>query len=114
MNTQAEIQGRSSMAFRTGAIVVASVSGFYALAALFMGSPLEFGVALATCGACWVATDFIERIVERDGAAAKRPKPTALPNSGYGSLYPAGVRADEYFSRPPDSRIWSGYRVAAC
>jgi hypothetical protein len=114
MNTQAEIQGRPSMAFRTGAIVVAGVSGFYALAALFMGSPLEFGVALATCGACWVAADFVEWMVERKGAAAKRPAPTALSKSGYGSLYPARVGADESFSRPPHSRIWSGYRVAGC
>jgi hypothetical protein len=114
MNTQADIQGRPLMAFRTGAIVVASVSGFYALAALFMGSPLEFGVALATCGACWVAADFIEWIVEREGAAAKRREPTALLKSGYGSLYPVRVRADESFSRPPHSRMWSGYRVAGC
>jgi hypothetical protein len=60
MKTQAEFQGRSLMAFRTGAIVVAIVSGFYALAALLVGSPLEFGVALASCGGCWVAADFIE------------------------------------------------------
>jgi len=48
MNTQAEFQGRPLMAFRTGAIVVAIGSGFYALAALLVGSPLEFGVALAS------------------------------------------------------------------
>jgi hypothetical protein len=114
MNMQAEIQGRPVMAFRTGAIVVASVSGFYALVTLFLGSPLEFGVAVATCGACWVAADFVEWTVEREWAAAKRPEPTALVKSAYGSRCPVRVRADESFSRPPHSRMSSGYRVAGC
>jgi len=133
MNTQAEFQGRPLMAFRTGAILVAIGSGFYALAALLMGSPLEFGVALASCGGCWVAADFIEWTVERERAAGRRPVPAALLNSGYGSSYPVRVGADEYFSRPPRShftgmgaprrrnlgwRMWSGpaqgYRVAGC
>jgi hypothetical protein len=48
------------------------VSGFYALAALVVGSPLEFGVALASCGGCWVAADFIEWTVERECAAGRR------------------------------------------
>ena len=47
MNTRAEFRRRPLMAFRTGAIVVAIVSGAYALAALLVGSPLEFGAALA-------------------------------------------------------------------
>ncbi|MDT7770027.1 MAG: hypothetical protein QOI30_3037 [Mycobacterium sp.] len=71
MNTRAEFQGRPLMAFRTGAIVVAVVSGFYALAALFLGSPLEFGAALASCGALWVAADFIQWTVERELAAGR-------------------------------------------
>lgn len=119
--------------FRTGAIVVAIGSGFYALAALLVGSPLEFGVALASCGGCWVTADFIEWTVERERAAGRRPVPAALLNSGYGSSYPVRVGADEYFSRPPHShftgmgaprrrnlgwRMWSGpaegYRVAGC
>jgi hypothetical protein len=117
------------MAFRTCAIVVAVVSGSYALAALFVGSPLEFGAALASCGACWVAADFFEWTVKREGAAGRRSVPAALPNSGYGSSYPVRVGADEYFSRPPHShftgmgapgrrnlgsRMWSGYRVVGC
>ena len=69
--------GRPMMAFRTAAIAVAIVSGVCALVALLVGSPLEFGVALASCGLCWVAAD------------------------GYGSSYPARVGAGEYFSRPP-------------
>ena len=126
MNTQAEFRGRPLMAFRTGAIVVAIVSGFYALAALLVGSPLEFGAALASCGACWVAADFIEWTGERERAAGRRPVPAALLNSGYASSYPVRVGADEYFSRPPHShftgmetprrrnlgwRMWSGGRA---
>ena len=105
MNARAEFQGRPLMAFRTGAIVVAVVSGFYALAALFLGSPLEFGAALASCGALWVAADFIQWTVERELAAGRRPVPAALLNSGYGSSYPVRVGANEYFSRPPDSHF---------
>lgn len=131
MNTQAKFYGRPLMAFRTGAIVVALVSGFYALAALVVGSPLEFGVALASCGGCWLAADFIEWTVGR--AAGIRPVPAAPLNSGYGSSYPVRVGAVEYFSRQPHShftgmgaprrrnvgwRTWAGtadgYRVAGC
>jgi hypothetical protein len=97
MNTRGEFRGQPLMAFRTGAIVVAIVSGFYALAALLVGSPLEFGAALALCSACWVAADFIEWTVERERAAGRRPVPAALLNSGYGSSYPVRVGTDEYF-----------------
>jgi hypothetical protein len=101
MNMRTEFRGRTLMAFRTGAIVVAVVVGFYALAALLVGSPLEFGVALASCGGCWVAADFIEWAAERERSGDKWPVPAALLNSGYGSSYPLRVGADEYFSRPP-------------
>jgi hypothetical protein len=100
MNTRTEFRGRTLMAFRTGAIVVAVLVGVYALAALLVGSPLEFGVALASCGGCWVAADFIEWAAERERSAGKWPVPAALLNSGYGSSYPLRVSADEYFSRP--------------
>jgi hypothetical protein len=56
----------------TGAITSAILSGACALVALVVGSPLEFGVALAFCGAAWVAADFIERTVERERAARQR------------------------------------------
>jgi hypothetical protein len=133
MNMRTEFRGRTLMAFRTGAIVVAVLVGFYALAALLVGSPLEFGVALASCGGCWVAADFIEWAAEREHSAGKWPVPAALLNSGYGSSYPLCVGADEYFSRPPcppptrlgaarrrnlGRRMWSesaeGHRIAGC
>jgi hypothetical protein len=133
MNMRTEFPSRTLMAFRTGAIVVAVVAGFYALAALLVGSPLEFGVALASSGGCWVAADFIEWAAERERSAGKWPVPAALLNSGYGSSYPLRVDADEYFSRPPrphltrlgaprrrnlGRRMWSGpadgHRIAGC
>jgi hypothetical protein len=66
MNTRAEIRGRPLMALRFGAIVVTIASGSYALAALLVGSPLEFGAGLASCGACWIAADFIQWTDERE------------------------------------------------
>ena len=129
MNTQAEFRGRPMMAFRTGVIVAAVASGSYAFAALSVGSPLEFGAALALCGACWVAADFIGWTGKREVAAGRRPAPAALLSSGCGSSYPVRVGGDEYVSRPRhshftgtipsrrrdlDSRVWSGYRVVGC
>jgi hypothetical protein len=88
------------MALRTGAIVVAIASGFYALAALLVGSPLEFGAGLALCGACWIAADFIEWTDERERGAGRRPVAAALFDSGSGSSYPVRrVGAGQYFSR---------------
>jgi hypothetical protein len=96
-----EFQDRTLMAFRTGAIVVAFLAGFYALAALVVGSPLEFGVALALCGACWVAADFIEWAAERERSAGKWSMRAALLDSGYGSSYPLRVDVNGHFSRTP-------------
>lgn len=93
------------MAFRTGAIVVAVVAGFYALAALVVGSPLEFGVALALCGGCWVAADFIEWAAGRERPAAQRPAPAALVDPGYRSSYPLSVDTNGYFWRPSRSHL---------
>jgi hypothetical protein len=98
MNTRAELRGRPSMAFRTGAIVVAVASGFYALAALLVGSPLEFGAGLASCGACWITADFVEWTDERERVAGRRRVAAALLGSGSGSSHPVRVGVGEYFS----------------
>lgn len=69
------IRGPHATTFHTSAIVIAILSGSYALAALLLGSPFEFGVALALCGACWVAAHYIEWSVEsaeRERAARRR------------------------------------------
>jgi hypothetical protein len=99
MNTRAELRGRPLMALRTGAIVVAVASGFYALAALLVGSPLEFGAGLASCGACWIIADFIKWTDEREHDSGRRPVAAALLYSGSGSSYPVRVGAGEYLSR---------------
>lgn len=44
----------------TAAVAGAVLSGFGALVAFVFGSPLDFGIALALCGTCWIAADFIE------------------------------------------------------
>lgn len=62
----------------TAAIVVALVSGSYALIALVVGSPVEFGIALALCGAGWVGADFVERRAERADSGLRR---TPIPDA---------------------------------
>jgi hypothetical protein len=99
MNTRAELRGRPSMAFRTGAIVVAIAAGFYALAALLVGSPLEFGAGLASCGACWITADFIKWTDERERVTGRRPVAAALLDARSGSSYAVRVGAGEYHSR---------------
>lgn len=77
--------GRRRMtAAHTVAIVIATVSGSYALVALLFGSPLEFGLALALCAVCWIVAHFIERTVERDRAAYTRAALAARFSPGYG------------------------------
>jgi hypothetical protein len=99
MNMRAELGGRPLMALRMGAIVVTIASGSYALAALLVGSPLEFGAGLASCGACWIAADFIQWMEERERGAGRRVVGAALFDSGSGSSYPGRrVGAGQYFS----------------
>ncbi len=84
------------------ALVVAVVSGICALAALAVGSPLQFGVALALFGAAWITADFTQRTVERERELAARrcaiPVPTRHPGYGYSRVVYAG--GYEHFSRP--------------
>ena len=103
MNTRAQVRGRPLMALRTGAIVVTVASGFYALAALLVGSPLEFGAGLASCGACWITADFIKWTDERERVAGRRPVAAALLDSGSRSL-----GSDYGFLRPQRRRMAFG------
>lgn len=91
-----------------GAMTIAVLSGTYALVALFAGSPLEFGVALALCGAGWIAADFIEWTLEWQRAARSRPVPPARPQPGYGSDHLVFVGAGEY-SWHPNSALGPGH-----
>jgi hypothetical protein len=109
MNTRAEIRGRPLMALRIGAIVVTIASGSYALAALLVGSPLEFGVGLASCGASWIAADFIQWRDEHERGVSRRPVAASLIDSDSGSSYPARrVGAGQYFSRSLRSHYGRG------
>lgn len=66
----------------TAAVLLVVASGVCALAALVAGSPLQFGVALALCGAGWIAVDYIERAIDR----RRRAIPAVRVNPGYGSV----------------------------
>src|ERR1700750_2518939 len=48
-----------------GAISVSFVSGTLALVALLLGSPMQFGSALALCGTAWIVANFAERLAEQ-------------------------------------------------
>lgn len=62
----------------TAAVAGAVLCGLGALVTFVIGSPLEFGIALALCGACWIAADFIEW-TDRDGPVAARVAAPASP-----------------------------------
>ncbi|MGH3968901.1 MAG: hypothetical protein ACRDTV_12505 [Mycobacterium sp.] len=66
----------------TGAIAGAVLSGTYALVALAVGTPFAFGVALALCGTCWIAADYLGRPAKRERTDHRRAVP--VPRSGVG------------------------------
>ncbi|MFI5510518.1 hypothetical protein ACIA48_23910 [Mycobacterium sp. NPDC051804] len=41
--------------------------------AMLVGSPLQFGIALALCGAGWIVTHFVEQLAEQDLDQSRRP-----------------------------------------
>lgn len=63
---------RRYSAIHAGALAVAIASGTFALVAMLVGSPTSFGLALALCGAGWIATHFVERLAEQDRASERR------------------------------------------
>lgn len=67
------------MAVYAVALTTATLSGICALAALAAGTPFEFGVALALCGAGWVVADFVGWTAQhnREHAARRRAVPAA-------------------------------------
>jgi hypothetical protein len=67
------------------AISLAFVSGTLALVALLLGSPLEFGSALAICGAGWIVAHLAERFAEQERVARRRRR-TAPAHSTPGHL----------------------------
>jgi hypothetical protein len=65
---------------RVCAIAVSAVSGVCTVVALAVGSPLEFGVAMALCAGWLIAADFIGSSVERQRAARQCAVPSARFN----------------------------------
>lgn len=92
---------------RGGAIAIAVMCGVCALVALAVGSPLQFGVALASCAAGWIAADFFDRTAEHEPAVQRCAVPAARLNPGCGSGRVVYVGGHEYFSRP-SPRIETG------
>lgn len=82
------------------ATIIAILLGGYALVALVSGSPLEFGLALAGCGACWIAAHFLEWTVEREQVSRSRAVVRGRFNPDHhGSDHPIFVGGDEYRPR---------------
>lgn len=88
-------------ALHLGAVTFAAVSGICALVALAVGSPLQFGIALASSGAGWIATDLIERTVERGHERfARRCVAVARPVPAYRPSRVVYAGRCQHFSRP--------------
>lgn len=65
------------------AVVVAFASGTFALVAMLVGTPLQFGIALALCGAGWIVAHFVERQAEQGLERRRRAAPAADLVDGY-------------------------------
>jgi hypothetical protein len=87
-------------ALHASALTIAVLSGTCALVALVAGSPLEFGVALALCGAGWIAADFIDWAVEDAHADRRCAIPAAGIGPDYGSPRLVFIGSGECSSRP--------------
>ncbi len=92
------------------AISAAFASGTVALVALLLGSPLQFGSAMAMCGAGWIVAHIAERIAEQERVGRTRApesiRRTAPAHSAPGHLrLGAPVRIDRY--SPTRERILS-------
>ena len=72
--------GRRIAFVHAAAISVAFVSGTFALVALLLGSPFEFGSALAICGTGWIVAHIAEQFAEQKHAGRRRAlEPTRRP-----------------------------------
>lgn len=89
-------------ALHVGAVASAIVSGTYALVELAVGTPFEFGVALAMCGAWWIAADYLGRMIGRARAANR----AAVPTERHQVCHLVVVSSSEQSPRPaPDGVI---------
>lgn len=73
-NTVSDDRRSRRIAFtHTAAVSVAFVSGSFALIALLLGSPLEYGTALALCATAWIVAHLAERFAEHERARHRPP-----------------------------------------
>lgn len=83
-------RSRRIVFIHSGAISLAFVSGTFALVALILGSPLEFGSALAICASGWIVAHIAERFAEQERARHRRAlettRHTASTHSATGHL----------------------------
>ncbi len=88
-----------------GAVMLTVVSSACALAALAVGSPLQFGVALALCAAGWIATDFAQRTVEPTQFTRRCAVVRVRVNPGHGSGRVVYAGGHARFARPVPSTV---------
>jgi hypothetical protein len=96
-------QTRNSYTLRVCAIAVSAVSGICAAVALAVGSPLEFGVAMALSAGWLIAADLIESNVEGRRATRQRAIPSAQFNRPF-APYRVVFAGDEPSARPLSRR----------
>ena len=102
-------RNRRIVFIHAGAISAAFVSGTFALVALLVGTPFEFGIALALCGAAWIVAHIAEQFAERERARSRSLetiRPTAPAHSAPSHLrLGAPIRVDRH--SPTRERILS-------
>jgi hypothetical protein len=101
-------------ALRMCAFTIAALAGASALGALAVGTPFEFGVALALCAAAWVVADFIKWTVDGTRAGRRSTPRVASNDRGYGSRRVVLIGGGECPSRPTRRAIeLADYRQSA-
>ncbi|MBY0443352.1 MAG: hypothetical protein K2Q25_14645 [Mycobacteriaceae bacterium] len=93
------VRGLRATTAHATATIIAILTGSYALVALLIGSPLEFGLSLAVCSTCWIAAYYVERTVEQEHASARRIVMRERFAAGDGFDQPLFVGGDAYRPR---------------
>lgn len=86
-NVPANQRNRRIALAHAAAISVAFVSGTFALIALLLGSPFEYGSALALCGAAWIVAHIAERFAEQEHARRMRSRQSRRRTTGFAPGY---------------------------